>query len=105
MILVTNLLNHIDEAFLRRFQSVIYFPVPDQVMRLELWKKMLPEVWLEGQPEGLFGQITRYELSGGSISNVIRRCALQLLANREKTLRPEILLGAVDKKLHKEKMA
>lgn len=41
----------------------------------------------------------------GSISNVIRRCALQLLANREKTLRPEILLGAVDKKLHKEKMA
>ena len=105
VILATNLLNNIDDAFLRRFQSVIYFPVPDQAMRLELWKKMLPEVWLEGQPKDIFGQIIRYELSGGSISNVIRRCALQLLANQEKTLRPEILLGAVNKELHKEKMA
>lgn len=105
VILATNLLNNIDEAFLRRFQSVIYFPVPDQDMRLELWQKMLPAKWLEAGPCKMLEEVARYELSGGSIANVIRRCALQLLADQAETLRQEVLLQAVHKELHKEKMA
>lgn len=104
VILATNLFSNIDEAFARRFQSVIYFPIPDQDMRRKLWKKMLPVKWTVAWPEEIPGQISRYELSGGSISNVIRRCALQMLANREETLRQEVLLQAIDKELHKEKM-
>lgn len=104
VILATNLLSNIDEAFLRRFQSVIYFPVPDQDLRLELWKKMLPEKWLENKTEEMSREVARYELSGGSMANVIRRCALQMLANQEETLGQEMLVQAVNKELHKEKM-
>ena len=104
VILATNLLSNIDEAFLRRFQSVIYFPVPDQDLRLELWKKMLPEKWLGNKTEEMSREVARYELSGGSMANVIRRCALQMLANQEETLGQEMLVQAVNKELHKEKM-
>lgn len=103
VILATNLLNNIDEAFLRRFQSVIYFPVPDQDMRLELWQKMLPAKWLEAEGGKMLEEMMRYELSGGAIANVIRRCALQLLANKDKILRQEVLLQAIHKELRKEK--
>lgn len=104
VILATNLLSNIDEAFLRRFQSVIYFPVPDQDLRLELWKKMLPEKWLPQNSKGMLDRMFGYELSGGSISNVIRRCALQLIIRKEQQLSPDILLEAVRKELQKEKL-
>lgn len=104
VILATNLLNNIDEAFLRRFQSVLYFPVPDPDMRFELWKKMLPEKWLAGDSDEITRQISRHELSGGSIANVIRRCALQLVIQKEQKLCPEILAEAVRKELQKEKL-
>ena len=104
VILATNLLNNVDEAFLRRFQAVVYFPVPDQDMRFELWKKMLPGNWLEGDFDKIIRQIACYELSGGSIANVIRRCALQLLACQQEKLNPAVLTGAVQKELRKEKL-
>lgn len=104
VVLATNLLSNIDEAFARRFQSVVYFPVPDQEMRQELWKKMLPEGWLgEGQEE-VVARIARYELSGGLIANVIRRCALQMLIRKEKKLPMECLIQSIEKEMHKEKM-
>lgn len=103
VILATNLLSNIDQAFSRRFQSVIYFPMPNEDMRMALWKKMIPQKWIPEDPEGMFIQIINYELSGGSISNVIRRCALQMLTNKESFLRPEILMNAIQKEVHKEK--
>ena len=41
IILATNLRSNIDEAFSRRFQSVIYFPMPTEELRAEIWRKML----------------------------------------------------------------
>ena len=41
VILATNLRSNIDEAFSRRFQSVIYFPMPTEELRAEIWRKML----------------------------------------------------------------
>lgn len=84
VILATNLRSNIDEAFSRRFQSIIFFPMPDESQRAELWTKMLHTDWLKEDSAEMIKCISRYELSGGSISNVIRRCALYLLANREK---------------------
>ena len=46
VVLATNLKSNIDEAFSRRFQSIIYFPMPDQDLREELWRRMLPSSWL-----------------------------------------------------------
>lgn len=112
VILATNLRSNIDEAFSRRFQSVIYFPMPDEDLRAELWEKMLPVSWLPTERLSadrfptdratLIREVAQNELAGGSISNVIRRCALQMLAAKTVTLSREVLMGAIQKEIYKE---
>lgn len=74
VILAANLKSNIDEAFSRRFQSIIYFPMPDEELRATLWRGMLPSQWLGDNAEELIAMATETELSGGSIANVVRRC-------------------------------
>lgn len=102
VILATNLRSNIDEAFSRRFQSAIYFPMPDADLREELWRKMLPAAWLDADSSKLIRKAATYELSGGSISNVIRRCALQLLNRPVNRLTPDLLITAIRKEQYKE---
>lgn len=102
VILATNLNSNIDEAFSRRFQSEIYFPMPDEEMRAELWNNMLPLHWLKSGREDAINQIAVYELSGGSISNVIRRCALHLLSETKDELDIDTFRHAVQRELYKE---
>lgn len=102
VILATNLRSNIDEAFTRRFQSVVYFPVPDEEMRLRLWQKMLPTAWLNGNSQALLRQTAAYELTGGSITNVIRRCALGMLTKKQHRLQAGDLREAIEKELRKE---
>lgn len=100
VILATNLRSNIDEAFSRRFQSVIYFPMPSKELRAELWRKMLPEEWIGGNSEELVEVASETELSGGSITNVVRRCALNLVETKQRCLDKAVLVNA----LHKEKL-
>lgn len=97
VILATNLRSNIDEAFSRRFQSVVYFPMPGEELRRELWRNMLPEEWLGRQADGLVALAAETELSGGSITNVVRRCALQLVMSGRKTLDERTLKDALEK--------
>ena len=97
VILATNLRSNIDEAFSRRFQSVIYFPMPSKELRAELWRKMLPKEWERKNGEELIGMASETELSGGSITNVVRRCALYMVGAKEKYLNKAILMGALQK--------
>lgn len=98
VILATNLKSNIDEAFSRRFQSVIYFPMPDEELRIRLWQNMLPVQWLGKDREEFIVMAAETELSGGSITNVVRRCAVQMLMQDQKTLSRQTLKGI----LHKE---
>lgn len=98
VILATNLKMNIDQAFSRRFQSVIHFPLPDARQRLTLWKNVFsphpilhPSVQLE--PLAI-----KYELAGGSITNVLRYCAL-LAVNRDP---PLVLQGDLERGIAKE---
>lgn len=79
VILATNLKSNIDEAFSRRFQSIIYFLMPDEELRAELWRSMLPKEWLGDDAEELITAAAQIELSGGSIANAVRRCAIKLV--------------------------
>lgn len=100
VILATNLRSNIDEAFSRRFQSVIYFPMPSKELRAELWRKMLPKEWIGENSEELVEVASESELSGGSITNVVRRCALNLVETKQRYLDKAVLVNA----LHKEKL-
>src|SRR4030095_7939978 len=42
IILATNMKNNIDDAFMRRFNSILKFPFPDANERYLIWKKSFP---------------------------------------------------------------
>lgn len=95
VILATNLKSNIDEAFSRRFQSIIYFPMPDEELRAALWRSMLPKDWLGDDAEELIATAAQTELSGGSIANVVRRCAVTLIKAQKQMLNPVLLCDSI----------
>jgi hypothetical protein len=69
-ILTTNLQGNIDAAFIRRLRFVIEFPIPDKVLRRQLWEQSLPgPAWRAGDLD-LDTLAERFALSGGNIQNI-----------------------------------
>ena len=102
VILATNLKGNIDEAFARRFQSLVYFPMPDSEQRQRLWRNMFNGK--AGLTEGidLHRLAEDHELSGGAITNVIRYGAISALQAKRETILLEDLVDGVAKELRKE---
>ncbi len=74
VILATNLPANLDEPFLRRFESVVYFPLPGPEQQLRLWREAFsPLAQLEVDLEAI---AERHVLSGGLILHVVRRVSL-----------------------------
>ena len=102
VILSSNLKSNMDEAFTRRFQSMIQFEVPGPEDRLELWEMafsgtctLAPEVDLQ--------QIANdYEITGGSIINVLRYCALAAVQRNNTVVTKQELLQGIRKEFKKE---
>ncbi|MFN8345211.1 MAG: ATP-binding protein [Spirosomataceae bacterium] len=86
VILASNQRTNIDEAFTRRFQSVIHFPFPRAEERLALWQKALPT--RPGLADTVdWPQIAaRFELTGANIVNVMQYSLLTMLANGKQAL-------------------
>lgn len=101
VILATNLRSNIDEAFSRRFQSIIYFPMPDVETRHRLWDKILPDKWTAQDRKGMIEKAAQYELSGGGMTNVIRSCALHLLAMGILSIDEKTFIDAIRKEKRK----
>lgn len=101
VLLATNLRTNIDEAFARRFQSMVYFPMPDERTRRELWQKMLPQEWTPQGREEMIAAAATEELAGGAMTNVIRSCALHLLVSGKSVLDKAVLMEAVGKEKQK----
>ena len=101
-ILASNLRDNLDDAFTRRFESIVYFMLPRPPERLRLWQRgfsakaqLAPEVELEA--------IARdYELSGGSIMNVIRRVSLESIAADQRAIERDDLVRAIRRELANE---
>jgi hypothetical protein len=98
IILATNLKANIDDAFLRRFQSVVHFSRPRPAERLRLWREAFPRK-AELDPSLDLARIAeRHEMTGGTIMNVVRYASLMALSRREKTIR----LGDVEEGIRRE---
>jgi len=81
VIVATNLAGNLDEAFSRRMQFVIDFPLPDAGGRERLWRGMLPAALpLAGDIDFAFlaGQ---FALAGGDIRNVVLDAAYAAAAD------------------------
>ncbi len=68
-LLSTNLRSSVDEAFIRRLDAVIEFPLPNKEQRLVLWQRFLSRLPVSSDVEFDF-LADRFELSGGNISSV-----------------------------------
>lgn len=77
VILASNLRGNIDEAFSRRFQSMVYFSMPDAEQRLRLWRSLLPQAGRLADDVDLETIAEQHVLSGGAILNVLRFAVLQ----------------------------
>ncbi|NQZ11841.1 MAG: ATP-binding protein, partial [Algicola sp.] len=102
VILATNLRANIDEAFSRRFQSLIYFPMPDAQQRLLLWQSILNGHCELASGQDLSDIAEKYELSGGAITNVVRYAAICAIEADSDTISYQDLRKGVGKELRKE---
>ena len=101
-VLASNQKGNIDQAFARRFESVIYFPMPRPEERLRLWRQSFsPKARLEESVD-LDKIATQYELCGGSIMNVVRYASLQALERGSSLVSLETLERGVRREHAKE---
>ena len=101
-ILASNFKTNIDDAFIRRFQSIVQFPMPRPPERLRIWRDAFPRrATLDGRID--LGRIAdRYELSGGTIMNVVRYAALMALSRCDQTIRLDDVEEGVRREFVKE---
>jgi len=102
VILASNLKGNIDDAFARRFQSAVYFPMPDADQRLRLWEGMVRHTGRLEADVDLAELAERHELAGGAIANVVRFGAINAMqAGRERIGAADLRKG-IAKELRKE---
>lgn len=102
VILATNQRGNIDDAFIRRFHSIVNFPVPLPEERYLLWSKAFPpQVKLTDDID--WKQIAaRFELTGANIMNVTHYCCIEILAANSQPLDLKRLEAAVLREYVKE---
>jgi AAA+ superfamily predicted ATPase len=102
VILASNMRQNVDEAFTRRLQSIIHFQRPQPRERLLIWKNAFST---QSQPPGkeeLERIAQQFDLSGGSIMNVVQYASLMALSRNDKAITVENLLQGIKKELKKE---
>ncbi|MCG9972578.1 ATP-binding protein [Christiangramia crocea] len=102
VILSSNFKSNIDDAFLRRFNSIIKFPFPTREERKSIAQKGFPvEVKFEENldiPEIISG----YELSGGNIMNVVQFSCLQAIEGGDDVVLQDMVLKGIRREIEKE---
>ncbi len=82
VILASNQRANIDDAFVRRLQAIIPFPMPQQEERYEIWRKTFPaQIAVAGDVDWR-SIAARHELTGANILNVTHFCAIEALARQ-----------------------
>lgn len=75
VILATNYIQNIDEAFKRRIQFLIEFPFPDEDCRRQLWENVFPKQTRFDEIPDYHFLAKQFELSGSYIKNIALQAA------------------------------
>lgn len=102
IILASNFKSNIDDAFLRRFQAMVFFPVPKPEERQVLWEKAFPPN-IKIKKDIDWPKISQqYELTGASIMNVVQYCCIVALEKGVEAISLENLQNGIRNELVKE---
>ncbi len=77
---------------------MVYFPAPAPDQRLQLWSNAFPEVATRDEKINLKQIAHKYELTGGTIMNIIRYSSLMTLKRKESM----ITLSDIEKGIKRE---
>ncbi len=102
VILASNLKDNIDNAFTRRFQSMIEFKMPGAEERYQLWKQSFSKKLPLDPTIDLWAIAEKYEVSGGVMINVLRKTTLRALTNHKQVISIKELELAIHEELQKE---
>ena len=102
VILASNLKGNLDEAFSRRFQAMIYFPMPGPAKRLRLWQQAFTGPAKLPAAEDLDDIAEQHALAGGAIANVLRYCMLAKYRHRRKAVTLADVRKGIQRELAKQ---
>ncbi|MBI3135487.1 MAG: ATP-binding protein [Bacteroidetes bacterium] len=101
-ILASNMKSNMDEAFLRRFQSVIHFPMPRITERKRLWETAFPDSCQVEETIDFKKIAGQHEMSGGAIMNVVRYCALMAAKRNSNVITLKDITEGIRREFSKE---
>jgi AAA+ superfamily predicted ATPase len=102
IILASNFKSNIDQAFIRRFNSIINFPMPNACERHEIWKKSFPAKALPAEDVDMLSVANKYELTGSAIINVIHYASLQTISNGSSVIKNKDIMEGIKREYEKE---
>ena len=99
-VLTTNLRANLDEAFTRRIDVIVDFPMPEDEARVALWRMHLPERLPQAADIDLEFMARRFRLSGGNIRNICLTAAF-LAADADVPVAMPELIRATEREYRK----
>ena len=102
VILATNFKSNIDDAFSRRFQAIINFPMPAMEERTRLWQKAFPAAARLAEDINLQTLSQKYELSGAEIMNIVQHACLRALDRQSEQLQHSDIYSGIKREFQKE---
>ena len=89
-------------GILRRFQSIVHFPMPDSQERYKLWEQAFSSKFKLGEKVDLQEIASQNKLAGGSFSNVVRYASLMAISRQSDTILLKDILTGIRRELQKE---
>lgn len=102
IILASNFKSNMDPAFIRRFNAVIHFPLPNQDERLKIWESNIPPRATLADDIDLPAIARKYELSGSAIVSVIHYSSLQTIYRNTTVIAKADIIAGIKKEYEKE---
>ena len=101
-ILASNFKNNIDDAFLRRFNAIIHFPMPRAAERLQIWTRAFPTKINFSDDLNLEGIARKYDLTGANIMNIVQNICLRALESDTTQISKKEILHGIKREFSKE---
>ncbi len=102
LLLSTNFKSNLDDAFLRRFQSVIEFTQPGKTERLSIWQRALADNGDAMLMRDLKGLADRFEISAAQILNIASAALLLSLMDQRPAISKLDIAKALQRELSKQ---
>lgn len=102
VILASNFKNNIDDAFMRRFQASVHFPMPTVNERVRIWNLGLPSIATLEPGVDFDALARRHELTAAHIMNVIQFACLRAIERKSHEIRAVDLELGVQREISKD---